>query len=269
MLPYVYSVPFPHTHPWGDGMTGWVLRKGTSRIVLSGLALMTTVGVCLATLTAARADRLLPVYRVENQKRQVALTFDAAWTADDVDAILEALARYDAPATVFAVGEWARKYPDAVRAIAAAGHELGNHSDAHKHLSALDGAAFAEDVAACNDTLATLTGKPVTLYRGPYGEYNDAAVAAVQRLGMTYVQWDCDSLDWKPEATVESIVTAACKRVRPGSILLLHIGAAHTAEALPALLERLAGEGYTFVTVSDLLLKGKTVIDHEGCQHPA
>ena len=249
-------------------MTGWVIAKRPARLLVSVGSLVTAVAVCLTALTAARAERLLPVYRVENQKRQVALTFDAAWTADDVDAILAALAAYRARATVFAVGAWARKYPDAVRAIAAAGHELGNHSDAHKHLSSLDAEAFRQDVADCNDTLSALTGRPVALYRGPYGEYNNATVSAVQRMGMTYVQWDCDTLDWKPEATVESIVAAARKRLRPGSILLLHIGAAHTAEALPLLLEALAGEGYTFVTVSELLLKGESVIDHEGCQHP-
>ena len=234
---------------------------------LSGLALLTAVVVCVAALTAAKAERLLPVYRVENDRRQIALTFDAAWTADDVDDLIAVLARCDAPATIFAVGEWARKYPDAVRKLAAAGHELANHSDAHRHLSSLDADAFMRDVAACNETLTALTGKPVTLYRGPYGEYNNTAVAAVQSLGMTYVQWDCDTLDWKPEATVESIAATA-KRVRPGSILLLHVGAAHTAEALPLLLEKLKEEGYAFITVSDLLLKGETVIDHEGCQHP-
>ena len=247
-------------------MTGWVLSKGRSRLLLSGVALLTAVGVCFAALTAARAERLLPVYCVENDKRQVALTFDAAWTADDVDDLIAVLARYDAPATVFAVGEWARKYPDAVQKLSAAGHELANHSDAHKHLASMDADAFQRDVAACNETLTALTGRPVTLYRGPYGEYNNAAVAAVQHMGMTYVQWDCDTLDWKPEATAESIAATA-KRVRPGSILLLHVGAAHTAEALPHLLEALKGEGYSFVTVSDLLLKGETVIDHEGCQH--
>ena len=249
-------------------MTGWVLPKGRSRVLLSGLMLLTAVGVCLAALTAAAAERLLPVYRVENEKRQIALTFDAAWTADDVDDLIAVLARYDAPATVFAVGEWARRYPDAVKKLAAAGHELANHSDSHRHLSALDAEAFRRDVADCNETLTALTGRPVTLYRGPYGEYNNAAVAAVQSMGMTYVQWDCDSLDWKPGYTVEDILAAARKNVRPGSILLLHVGAAHTAEALPLLLEGLKGEGYAFVTVSDLLLKGETVIDHEGCQHP-
>lgn len=250
-------------------MTGCVIRKRISRPFISAAVLFTAVVVCLATMTAARADRLLPVYRVENEQRQIALTFDAAWTADDVEELIAVLARYDARATVFAVGEWARKYPDAVRTLSAAGHELGNHSDAHKHLSALDPAAFRADVAACNETLTALTGRPVTLYRGPYGEYDNACVAAVSDMGMTYVQWDCDSRDWMPEFTVDDILASALKNVGPGSILLLHIGAQHTAEALPLLLEQLKGEGYAFVTVSELLLKGKTYIDHQGCQRPA
>ena len=78
-----------------------------------------------------------------------------------------------------------------------------------------------------------------------------------------------DSRDWKPDFTVEDILNSALKDVAPGSILLLHIGAKHTAEALPILLERLKADGYSFVTVSDLILKKNYTIDHAGEQHPA
>ena len=250
-------------------MTGFVVSKTKAYTLLSLVAAVAVAGTCFSILTAANAKRRLPIYRVENAKRQIALTFDAAWTADDVSDIIGILARFDAPSTFFAVGDWAAKYPDAVKALAKAGHELGNHSASHTHLNKLDAAAFRADVERCNRTLSDLTGKPVTLYRGPYGEYNDSAVAAIEEMGMYYIQWDCDSRDWKPDFTVQNILDSALKNVAPGSILLLHVGAKHTVEALPILLERLQADGYTFVTVSDLILKENYTIDHAGEQHPA
>ncbi len=178
-------------------MTGMVVSKTKAYMLLSLAAALVVAGTCFSVLTAARSRRRLPIYRVENSKRQIALTFDAAWTADDVPDILEILARYDAKATVFAVGDWAAQYPEAVKALAKAGHELGNHSASHIHLNKLDASTFREDVQRCNQTLTELTGKPVTLYRGPYGEYNDTAVAAIEAMGMYYIQWDCDTLETK------------------------------------------------------------------------
>ncbi len=236
---------------------------------VAALSLCAAVAVTAATagcLVAARNNRLLPIYSVEDSRKRVAITFDAAWTADEVDELIGVLDKYDAKVTVFAVGEWVEKYPDAVKKLADAGHELANHSDAHKHLDSMTNEEFCTDVKACNKRIEEITGMPVTLYRGPYGEYNDMAVAAIAEMGMYYLQWDCDSLDWKPNYTVDMVVQAALKNIRSGSVILMHIGAEPMIKALPVILERLNSEGYSFVTAGELIYKENYEIDHTGRQ---
>ena len=230
------------------------------------VALIVSV-VCIAFSISATQNRLLPIYCVENDARSVALTFDAAWGAEDVDEIISILKRYNAPSAVFVVGEWVEKYPDAVKKLYEAGHEIGNHSDAHKHIDSMSAEDFIADTKRCNERIKAVTGEDVLLYRGPYGEYNNMSVAQAEKLGMYSIQWDCDSRDWKPGFTVDDIVNSALKGIKPGSIMLLHIGAENTTKALPIILERLKSDGYSFVKVSDLIYKENYEIDHTGKQN--
>lgn len=250
----------------GDMMKVFVLTRRMWRTALSVCAAAAVTATAAGCLIAAQSQRLLPIYCVEDTKKRVAITFDAAWGADDVDDLIQILAEYDAPATIFAVGEWVEKYPDAVKKLAQAGHRFGNHSDAHKHLDDMSDSAFRDDVQSCNARIEKITGQPVTLYRGPYGEYNNRSVAAIEDMGMYYIQWDCDSLDWKPSYTVDTVVKSALKNVKPGSIMLLHIGAEPTTKALPIILQQLKKDGYELVLVEDLILKKDYVIDHTGRQ---
>lgn len=88
-----------------------------------------------AAQTAKTQERKIPVYCVETSEKKIAVTFDAAWGAEDTEELLSVLQEYNAKATVFVVGDWARKYPEAVRAFYDAGHTIGNHSDSHKAYS--------------------------------------------------------------------------------------------------------------------------------------
>ena len=123
-------------------------------------------------------------------------------------------------------------------------------------------------MTACSDKLEAVTGVRPTLFRCPYGEYDDNVISTVQRMGMTAVQWDTDSLDWK-ELTAPEIFKRVTGKVQPGSIVLFHNAGLHTPEALPSIIEFLQAEGYAIVPVTDLLLGGDTYIDHAGRQHAA
>ena len=243
-----------------------VLSSKQVNFILSITTVIALVVLALGTYVSANANRLLPIYSVENSKKQVAITFDAAWDDSGLDDIMSVLKKHNAQSTVFAVGEWVDKYPDAVRKLDEAGHLMANHSDRHIHLNKMNAQQFKADVLNCNKRIEAITGKPVTLYRGPYGEYNNMSVSAIKNMGMYYLQWDCDSLDWKPNYTVEMITKSALKNVQSGSIMLLHIGAKHTAAALENILTELEQEGYTFVTVNELILKDNYTIDHTGRQ---
>lgn len=160
------------------------------------------------------------------------------------------------------------KYPESVKALSEAGHEVMCHSDTHAHFNTLSAEEIVADISSCCDKLEAVTGKRPSLFRPPFGEYDDHVVSTVRGMGMEVIQWDVDSLDWK-DYDAPTITERVTSRVCPGSIILFHNAALHTPEALPAILEYLIGEGYSVVPVSDLLLTGSFTVDHTGRQCPA
>jgi len=212
--------------------------------------------------------RSLPVYCVQREDKTVALSFDAAWGNEDTKTLIDILGKYGVKTTFFVVGDWVNKYPESVRQLSEAGHEVMNHSLNHAHFSKLGENDIIADIQKCNDLIEAQTGARPTLFRCPYGEYDDHVIEAVRSIGMTPVQWDVDSLDWKelPAAEIQSRVL---KKVQPGSIVLFHNAAKHTPEALPGIIEALQKDGYTIVPISQILLQGNCVIDNTGRQCPA
>lgn len=214
-------------------------------------------------------NREIPIYSVQRDDNKIALTFDCAWNADDIESICSALDRYNAKATFFAVGDWAEKYPEAVKTLAAHGHELGNHSYNHAHYKKLSKADMLADMDKCDTILEKLTGKKPVLFRAPYGEYNDDVITACDGSGRNYIQWSVDGIDYG-DANAEDIYKRSTQKVENGDIILLHNGTKHTAEILPKILEQLTKE-HTLVTVSDLIYTDNYSVDHAGkqIQNPA
>ena len=171
-------------------------------------------------------------------------------------------------ATFFLVGQWVDKYPESVKQLSDAGMEVMNHSDDHAHFAKLSASEIVENINACNAKIEAITGVRPTLFRCPYGEYDDNVIDTVNGMGMTAIQWDVDSLDWK-DLAADEITRRVLDGVEPGSIVLFHNAAEHTPEALPAIIESLQADGYTIVPISQLLLSGEYSIDHTGRMHPA
>ncbi|MGI5971785.1 MAG: polysaccharide deacetylase family protein [Oscillospiraceae bacterium] len=217
---------------------------------------------------AAATTRQLPIYSVERDQKVVSLTFDAAWGNEDTQDLIDILGKYDVKATFFLVGMWVDKYPESVKALSDAGHEIMNHSATHAHMSRLSREEIIADIDTCSAKIEAITGVRPTLFRPPYGEYDDKVISAVRSMGMEPIQWDVDSLDWKDLSAAE-ITKRVLSRIRPGSIVLFHNAALHTPEALPEIIESLIRDGYTIVPVSELLLEGEYSIDHTGRQIPA
>ena len=178
------------------------------------------------------------------------------------------LADYGVKCTFFVVGNWADQYPEQAKAIVESGNELMNHSNAHDHYNSLTADQIIADVNTCSDKIEAVTGVRPTLFRCPYGEYDDNVIGTVNGMGLTAVQWDTDSLDWK-KLTAGEIYKRVSSKVQPGSIVLFHNAGLHTPEALPSIIEYLLAEGYTIVPISEILLTGDTYIDHTGRQHAA
>jgi len=218
------------------------------------------------SVMAAIATRELPVYNVDTTEKVLSISFDAAWGRANTEEILNILDRYDVKTTFFLVGFWAEKHPDLVAELVARGHEIGNHSATHPHMSQLSDAQIREELRKCSDLVKAITGKPTTLFRPPYGEYNDAVVRISREEGYECVQWNVDSLDWKNLGT-DHMIRQCTKSVNPGDIVLFHNDSKYILEALPRILEYYTQEGYRIIPVSQILLEGDTWIDHTGKQH--
>lgn len=208
----------------------------------------------------------IPIYSVDSQEKKCAITFDCAWGADDIPDILDALDKYDAKGTFFVVGLWAEKYPDMVKLIYDRGHTVANHGYSHAHMAQLPESKIEEEILRCTEVIQKITGESTNLFRPPYGEYNSTTIKVANRLGYQTIQWDVDSLDWKDNLSYEDIYKRVTQRVQYGSIVLFHNDTKYTQKVLPAILENLTNNGYTCVSVPDLLIKGKYKIRYDGRQ---
>ncbi|MCX7772990.1 MAG: polysaccharide deacetylase family protein [Clostridia bacterium] len=208
----------------------------------------------------------IPIYSVDSDGKKCAITFDCAWGADDIPNILDSLDKFQAKATFFIVGLWAEKYPETVKLIASRGHEIANHGYSHQHMAQIPEAKIEEEITRCTEVLEKLSGARITLFRPPYGEYNSTTVKVSRRMNYEIIQWDVDSLDWKQNLSSENIYQRVIKGVNTGSIILFHNDTLHTQEVLPRILENLTKNGYSCITVSDLLLKDHYKIRYDGRQ---
>lgn len=230
-------------------------------------ALMLAVVNVPAVISASGTARQLPIYCVQRDQKLVSISFDAAWGNEDTEQLIEILDKYKVPATFFVVGEWVDKYPQSVKQLHEAGHEVQNHSNTHAHYPQLSAGEVVADLNTCNDKIEGVTGVRPTLVRLPYGDYDDMSINAVRSIGMEPIQWDVDSLDWK-DLSAGEITKRVTSRVSAGSIVLFHNAARHTPEALPDIIETLLREGYTFVPISQIILEEPYTIDHTGRQCP-
>lgn len=253
------------------------IRRGMSIV---GKRRLTAVAALLAVIAifytvnspaivgASATKRELPIYCVQRDNKAVSLTFDAAWGNEDTQQLIDILGKYNVKATFFVVGFWVDKFPESVKALSDGGHEIMNHSDDHAHFSKLSPDQIVKNITACNKKIAAVTGVTPTLFRCPYGEYDDHVIKTLKSMGMHTIQWDVDSLDWK-NLSASEITQRVTSRVKPGSIVLFHNAAPHTPAALPSIIEFLLKNGYDIVPVSQLIIKGDYTIDHTGRQLPA
>lgn len=241
-------------------------------ILMMGIALISSITAVTGksiTVTNSSTGRDLPVYCVQTDKNQISLSFDAAWGNEDTQIILDILEKHDVRVTFFMTGGWVSEYPDDVKAILAAGHDLANHSENHKNMSQLSNEQIAEELMIVHDKVKELTGVEMNLFRPPYGDYDNDVIKTAAKKGYLTVQWDVDSLDWK-DYGVDSIIKTVCehKHLGNGSIILMHNGAKYTHKALDTVITNLKSAGYELVPISELVYYDKFKMDHEGRQIP-
>ena len=233
-------------------------KKGIAIALSCILTAIIAVGIITSTglkaVSTVTEQKELPIYSVETDKKQVSISFDAAWGDEQTHTLLDILKEHHVKSTFFLVGDWVDKYPDDVKDIYDAGHDIGNHSNTHPHMTEMSTEEQKNQIKACNEKIKEITGKEPKLFRAPYGDYNNTVVQSVKSLNMYCVQWDIDSLDWKDPSPSE-MVNRIVPNLQNGSIILMHNGAKNTPEALPMIIEAVKEEGYEFVPLSKLVCK--------------
>ncbi|NLJ41831.1 MAG: polysaccharide deacetylase family protein [Clostridiales bacterium] len=252
----------------------YITRRKTAKILLVFCLVLISVAYFLnlrdsSVAVFLNSKRELPIYCVERDDKKISISFDAAWGTEYTDDILKILEERKIKCTFFLVGFWVDAHPDKVQLIARMGHEIGNHSTNHPHMSNLSREDIIREIETTQEKIVELAAsKAVQLIRPPFGDYNNLLINTCREIDFYPIQWDVDSLDWK-ELGVDHMFKQVTEKVKPGSIVLFHNNAKYIADALPIILDRLIDEGYEFVPISELIYKDSYDIDHTGMQRKA
>ncbi|MCL6516906.1 MAG: polysaccharide deacetylase family sporulation protein PdaB [Alicyclobacillus sp.] len=201
------------------------------------------------------AERPQAVYKVDTDKKVVALTFDISWGNRVPEPVLDVLEREKVTkATFFLSGPWTLRHPEIAKRIHRMGFEIGNHGHLHKDFSNYPNSWIIQQVGLSEKAIQQVTGVKTKLIRTPNGDINPRVIQCLNDMGYTVIQWNTDSLDWKNPG-VNAIRDRVLKRVVPGDIILMHASdsSKQIVEALPQIIAGLRAQGYEFVTVSELL----------------
>ncbi len=191
------------------------------------------------------------VDRVDTDEKIVALTLDDG-PSDRAGEVLDILAAADIPATFYLNGRDLAARPELGRAIAAAGHEIGNHTYSHRRMVLVSPETVADEVERTDAEIRRTGYQGEITFRPPYGKKLWTLPNYLAHHGRTTVTWDVE-----PEtenSSTDDIVAATVEAVRPGSIILLHTmyGSGASRAAIGPIVAKLRADGYRFVTVSEL-----------------
>jgi peptidoglycan/xylan/chitin deacetylase (PgdA/CDA1 family) len=196
------------------------------------------------------------VYRKnENQYKKIALTFDDGPHPKLTPKILRILDKYNVKATFFTVGINVHYYPETFEEIVAHGHEIGNHTYTHPHVSRVDRVTLRGEIERCEDEIYEHGEYKTKLFRPPEGMIDNGVTSLIKELDYKVILWDIDTRDWdhtNPRDIAEMVVN----KVSSGDIILMHDYISYnspTPEALELFLPILIEKGYQFVTVSELI----------------
>lgn len=215
------------------------------------------IAACLAitvgVMANINADDTVVIKKVPTSHKVVALTYDDGPHYQSTPKLLEVLRQKQVKATMFVTGMHVERHPELVAQMVADGHEIASHGYSHKFLAKEPPQVRSEEIARTEAVITSIAPKPV-LFRPPGGSYNDAITAELKSRGYTTVLWSVDPRDWSVPPVGE-VVNAVMKGVKPGSIIIMHDGQypLPTAQATGIIIDRLRADGYTIVTVSELL----------------
>lgn len=220
--------------------------------------LISLIWFCFSGQAAMDAAGRYPdvIFRVDTDKKFVALTFDDGPHPVYTPMLLEVLSQEGAPATFFLLGKQVEKHPRIAARIHFEGHELGNHGYSHRVMRFLSWKEIFREIKKTEKLIAYHVGVKTTLFRPPFGEMVPVILDVNRYAGYKFIRWSIDPKDWDQSRNAATIATHALTVVKPGDVILFHDGGANqkeTIEAVRQIVRDLKKRGYRFVTVSQLL----------------
>jgi peptidoglycan/xylan/chitin deacetylase (PgdA/CDA1 family) len=207
----------------------------------------------LRNILSAILSRAFVLSRVQGRNGEIALTFDDGPHPVNTKKLLEILAGQEIKATFFLSGSEIVRYPDLVDAIAAQGHEIGNHSFYHRKMSEIGYAAYAGEVCKTSELLEKTLKVPVARFRPPYGELSGLVIWFIIRHALRYTGWSFDSRDSFLKTSRELAESLQRSSIASGDILLFHEDYQITVDAMPEIINDLKSRGFRFVRISELV----------------
>lgn len=246
-------------------------KKRTAVSILILVCILTATIIILSFSKSSAAyfvadNKKIPINNVLTQEKFLALTFDVEYGNDKTEGILEILNEFEADATFFITGQWAENFKDKTQEIST-NFEVATHSNMHTHMTHISYDECLKDLVTSKEKIEGITKKPVTLFRAPYGEYNNKVIQAAMSLSLQTIQWDIDSFDWK-QISSQDVIQRVLQKAGKGSIILFHSNSENILSCLQVILQTFRERGYTFKRVSDLIYKDNFKVDEKGTQKP-
>ncbi len=239
------------------------MKKAIVSIAICLIAMLLTCSIGYYSVAYSQ-NRKVPIYCVNRQDNYISISFDAAWGADKTQKIMDVCESYGVKATFFLVSFWMEKYPEMVKEIAARGFEIGTHSATHPQMSKLSKEQCVEELASSCKQIFELTGRVVTLFRPPFGDYNNTLLDVCESMQLFAIQWSVDSLDWKGLSAEQ--IASRVQKAQSGDIILCHNNSDHIVEALPLIFEWAKMKNLKFCPIGELIYHQNFTVDSTGKQ---
>lgn len=234
---------------------GYCMEKKI-RLILS----IVTIIIVMVTTTFiySRRDnitwvrKLIPITRINTDKKVVAIACNVYEGKEELKKIVEILKRENVKITFFIGGVWAKNNPDTLLMLKKNGHDIQNHGYFHKKPSALSIQNNIKEIKDTENLIYNVTSIKTFLFEPPFGDYDDASLNIINKLGYKTITWSIDTIDWRDDATEDIIMNRIIKKLHPGAIILTHPMPV-TTRTIGSIISYLKKEGYSVVTVKELI----------------
>lgn len=204
------------------------------------------------------------VRQVGSSAQRMSITIDCGAGAANTHELLDILDEFGVKATFFVTGSWVDSYPEFLREIVSRGHEIGNHTYSHPHLTEKTYERVLSEIVRTSDLVEATAGVRPVLFRPPYGDTDHLVRAISRSAGCEHILWTVDSHDWDTVYDANKIIKRVTKTVEPGYIILFHNAGKYTPGVLREVIPYYQSLGYELVTVSDLLSEGPYTVNADG-----